>query len=219
MRLRSIFAILGCFCLAAALQGQSILEHAAAAAGATAGAAAGKPVSNAITKIFGNVSKDSEQAAKTKDPAKKTADVKAVEKEQPVDPQSQPNPIDHPDVIRTGRRHTDGAAASLPDPGPVSAPPAQRRVAAEYPLVATVSRPVMQGPPMKDVTPEEFASIKVGDTSKEMIAVLGAPASRVIIPDDDGHLRETCQYWSRGKELGVIRLDNGQVAKVEVVSQ
>src|ERR1700687_4277110 len=47
------------------VQAQSLAEHAAAASGATIGTAAGKPVSDAITKIFGQVQTDAQKAAKT----------------------------------------------------------------------------------------------------------------------------------------------------------
>src|SRR5258706_407380 len=56
------------------VQAQSFSEHAAAAAGATIGTAAGKPISNAITKIFGTVQSDAEKAAKNPSkPLTKTA--------------------------------------------------------------------------------------------------------------------------------------------------
>jgi hypothetical protein len=50
------------------------------------------------------------------------------------------------------------------------------------------------------------------------VALLGAPASHVIVPDDDGHLRESCQFWANGRQLGTVRLDNGQVVKVELLA-
>ncbi|HYL78309.1 MAG TPA: hypothetical protein VEU96_29230 [Bryobacteraceae bacterium] len=83
----------------------------------------------------------------------------------------------------------------------------------QWPTVERVDTPPL---PLKDVKPGDFASVKVGFTEKEMIAVLGPPASRVVVPDDDGHLRESCQYWGDGKLLGVVRLNDGRVATVEV---
>jgi hypothetical protein len=58
--------------------------------------------------------------------------------------------------------------------------------------------------------------LHVGATEKEMLAALGVPESRVSIPDDDGHLRESCQYWAQGRPLGTVRLDNGQVVQVDL---
>ncbi len=46
-----------------ALEAQSLAEHAAAASGATIGTAAGKPLSNAITKIFGQTDASTKKAA------------------------------------------------------------------------------------------------------------------------------------------------------------
>jgi hypothetical protein len=59
------------------------------------------------------------------------------------------------------------------------------------------------------------AGIQVGATENDVVAALGQPASRVIIPDDDGHLRESFQFWAQGSQIGTVRLDNGYVVKVE----
>ena len=54
MRLLATIAVAGSLLSIANLQAQSLAEHGAAAAGATIGTAAGKPLSGAITKIFGD---------------------------------------------------------------------------------------------------------------------------------------------------------------------
>src|SRR5690349_1533491 len=51
---------------------QALVDHAAAAAGASIGATAGKPLSNGLTAIFGKVDATTEQAAKK--PAEKEKD-------------------------------------------------------------------------------------------------------------------------------------------------
>jgi hypothetical protein len=71
---------------------------------------------------------------------------------------------------------------------------------------------------VKELSVEEVASVKVGATFHELEATLGPPESRVSIPDDDGHLLEICQYWSKGQALGTIRLDNGHVISVQTRS-
>ena len=96
--------------------------------------------------------------------------------------------------------HPDETAAALIHAAPV--PP----VTAPIPIV----QPIVKVP-----TVEEIANIKVGTTEDQLLAALGQPASRLSIPDDDGHLRETCQYWANGRQIGTIRLDNGQVVTVE----
>jgi hypothetical protein len=88
----------------------------------------------------------------------------------------------------------------------VPAPPA--------PALPTVQA-VPPGPPQKNLTGEEFALIRVGSTEKEVLAVLGPPSSQVVVPDDDGHLRESLQYWVKGSPMGTVRLDNGRVIQIE----
>src|SRR5712691_3316486 len=65
MRLFATIALFGTFVSIANLQAQSLAEHGAAAAGATIGTAAGKPISNAVTKIFGQVDDQAKSASKT----------------------------------------------------------------------------------------------------------------------------------------------------------
>lgn len=82
------------------------------------------------------------------------------------------------------------------------------------PMVPTVQA-VPPGPPQKSLTGDEFKLIHAGANIKEVTSVLGPPASRIVIPDDDGHLRETLEYWVNGAPAATIRLDNGRVVKVE----
>jgi hypothetical protein len=72
---------------------------------------------------------------------------------------------------------------------------------------------------VKEPTLEELASIKIGSSAQEVQAVLGTPASHISVPADGGHLLESCQYWAQGQQLGTVRMDNGQVVKVELRSQ
>ena len=214
MRSSVYFALIGSLFIAGA-HAQSLSEHAAAAAGATIGTAAGKPMSNAITKIFSNVDSAAGKAAKPTDvkaPAKEVTETKNTKN-------TAATPA--PGVAPTagfgggGGRSRNTQRASAPDPGPVGgSSTAPAAPAAETAPVVAVPEVVVKEP-----TAEEFASVKVGATDKDMIALLGPPSSRLAIPDDDGHLRETCQYWSKGKPLGTIRLDNGQVVTVEASNQ
>src|ERR1700722_552322 len=65
MRSLAYTALLGSF-IAAGLPGQSLTEHAAAAAGATIGTAAGKPLGTSLGKIFGDVDKTTSTATTSK---------------------------------------------------------------------------------------------------------------------------------------------------------
>src|SRR5258708_488427 len=82
MRLLAPVAVIGSFFLVTGVQAQSLAEHAAAASGATIGTAAGKPLSNAITKIFGQTESSAKKAAnatiEAKVPAKPTVDAAPI---------------------------------------------------------------------------------------------------------------------------------------------
>jgi len=111
---------------------------------------------------------------------------------------------------RTESRRTPGAE-TVPDSAPRT-PPATPP-GPPPPLVTVQAVP--PGPPQKNLTGDEFAFIRVGSTAKEVLEVLGPPSSRVIVPDDDGHLRESLQYWVKGSPMGTVRLDNGRVVQIE----
>jgi hypothetical protein len=175
-------------------QAQNMLDHGAAMSGAAIGAAAGKPMSDAITKIFGKTEADTAKAAKT--PAKTaTTTTKPAAKlsATPALPETTnpSQPVQHSQSARTSS------------------------VYYRTPTAPVIAQPVALVAAIKEPSVEELASIKEGASEKEMIAVLGQPGSRVTVPDDDGHLRETCQYWSKGQQIGTIRLDNGQVVTVQ----
>ena len=214
------------------IEAQSLAEHAAAAAGATVGTAAGKPMSNAITKIFGQVDDQTKSASRTNvkpvrpaaDPtttgaAGKPSPAGSLAGTEPLPPgpapsgaaassgSGSPDELTEPTPARparsASRRRRQQETASIDAP---ALPPAPAPVAA--PLV-----PAIQA--VKEPTLEEVANIQVGANEKDVVTALGAPASHTIIPDDDGHLRETLQYWANGSPIGTIRLDNGSVVKVE----
>jgi hypothetical protein len=238
MRMFAATALFATFVSIANLEAQSLAEHGAAAAGATIGTAAGKPISNAVTKIFGQTEEQTKAASKT--------DVKVV---RPATTGEKPSPAG-PAAPAAG-----GSAQTLPaGPGPAPAPasarsrgtsttdeltePAlaarrsraesrrtasrlrrERESAASIDTTATLplpsAAPAPVEPVVKEPTPEQVADIQVGASESDVVAALGVPASRVTIPDDDGHLRETYQYWAKGSQIGTVRLDNGYVVKVE----
>lgn len=94
--------------------------------------------------------------------------------------------------------------------------PAANSTAAFEPTPSPFTTPVVIEPPApKQPTLQEVSGIQVGASEKDVLATLGVPASHVSVPDDDGHLRESLQYWANGSQLGTIRLDNGVVSTVE----
>lgn len=205
MRSFAMAALLGGAVACASLSGQSLTEHAAAAAGGTIGTAAGKPLGAALGRIFGNVDNTSSKAAGAKSaaPAKTT---------KPVD--QKPSP-----AAPAAKTATIGAAPSGGGEGGAGSSHhsyAHRREAIEaetsipQPIVPVVAEPVVQEP-----TAQQLSDVKVGTPASELRSSLGAPESTVSIPDDDGHLRETLQYWSHGEQIGTVRLDNGRVVSVQ----
>jgi hypothetical protein len=121
------------------------------------------------------------------------------------------NAPDRPTAILDARRAAaqhGSEAESAPAPGPATAPKPPAPPA--FPLVQAVPA----GPPQKNLTGEEFAQIHVGSAEKEVLTVLGPPTSKIVVPDD-GHLRETLQYWVKGSPMGTVRLDNGRVVQIE----
>jgi len=209
--------------LVAGIHGQALTEHAAAAAGAAIGSGAGKSLSNSVTKIFGDTDKKTAEAAKPeakKPDAKNTPGTVTKPAPDPLTAKSKPSPA----------RSVDGPLAPSPSSGPHSASPARSREARkpihkDETATAVINAASMTPAPapmriaiepvVKVPTVAEIANIKVGTTEDELLAALGQPASRLSIPDDDGHLRETCQYWANGRQIGTVRLDNGQVVTVE----
>ena len=207
MRSLVLVGVLGSFLLAAGVQAQSLAEHAAAASGATIGTAAGKPLSSAITKIFGQADSSTKKAANADTRPARILDPEAPPKRQYAPQGGGTDPIPYA-----------GESAAAPAPsrhGGFTPRPAGRQLASvnARPQVAYIPEP-----PPKEPTAEEFASVQVGVTAKELFSTLGPPESKVTIPDD-GHLLEICQYWSKGKQLGTIRVDNGQVIQIDTRSQ
>ena len=210
MRLPAAIALFGSFLLVTGAQAQSLAEHAAAASGATIGTAAGKPLSTAITKIFGQTDTSTKKAASasvsTKTPAKAEAEAAPL-----IAPAAQSG--------GGGGMPSLGGSASGGGATPSRHGGFAQRSTAQY---AAMNPPeavlAVQEPPRKEPTAEELAGIPVGASEKELVSTLGPPESTVTIPDD-GHLVQICQYWSKGKQLGTVRLDNGQVVNIETRTQ
>jgi len=117
------------------------------------------------------------------------------------------------DAERRAKAEKAGAAEDKSD-GKSNGDASASAQKAPAPVIPTVQA-VPPGPPQKNLTGEEFRQLHVGSTAKDVLTVLGPPASRVVVPDDDGHLLETLQYWSKGAPLGTVRLDNGRVVQIE----
>jgi hypothetical protein len=188
--------------------GQNIIEHAAAAAGATIGTGAGKALSNGIDKILG-------KAAETGSTAGKPSTVRPPT----TTPVAPPPPVSKsvPAVLpgtdsssgptggTTQHARTRRSAAPVDPDKPVFAAP---EVAAYTPAPMAIAPP----PP----SPEDFAKVKEGSPREDVHAALGAPSSRITIPGDDGHLLEILSYDDGNRHIGTVRMDNGVVVSISV---
>ena len=220
MRSLRAFAVIGSLALAGGLSAQSLAEHAAAAAGATVGTAAGKPISSAISNIFSQTDHATATAAGGKDKAK--APVKpTVIADQKASATKQSGPAPQSGGGGGGALSSAGSAIERSHNARASHSASREHtaVAGTAQLAAPVSISVAIAPPRKDPSIEDLANIKIGATQSELQSALGTPASHVIVPDDDGHLRESCQDWANGRQIGTVRLDYGQVVKVDVLAR
>jgi hypothetical protein len=207
MRSVVLIALGGSLVASTGLFGQSLTEHAAAAAGATIGTAAGKPLGTALGGIFGSVDKSTATAANPK--------AKAAPK--PVAPVEATAPATVAIAPSAGAGGGDVGGGSGGGAGTAHHSGRRREAAvATAPVEAAPIVPVAAPEPVVlEPTLAQVASIKVGSTASELREALGAPESKVSIPGDDGHMLEICQYWAKGEQIGTVRLDNGHVVSVQ----
>src|SRR5579863_5439216 len=201
MRSLALSVMVGSF-VAASLYGQSLTEHAAAAAGATIGTAAGKPLGTSLGKIFGDVDKSTSTAATAK--TAKPIVVKSAVVAPPVAAEHTATVVIAPSA---GAGAGEGAAGGGSGTAKVAAAhrlarhkelPVETQPVEEAPLAPIV----IAEPVFKEPNAQDLANVRVGASANEMRALLGVPESKVSIPDDDGHLLEICQYWAKGEQLG-----------------
>jgi len=215
MRALASIAAVGLFAVSGTVYAQALSEHAAAAAGATIGTAAGKPIANTLSGIFNNVDATTSAAAQTGTKPKATVVPK-------TDSAPTINRGRAPGTFSPGFGGDGGSGASLTTDEASGASASSRSRRRWAPMTGTAAPVITLAPipePVRELSLEEVAGVKIGTTEQDLFAALGKPASHITVPDDDGHIRESCQYWSGGKQLGTIRLDNGQVVKVEVRQQ
>jgi hypothetical protein len=207
MRALASITVLGTLALAGGVYAQSLTEHAAAAAGATIGTAAGKPISNALSGIFSQVDQSAATAAATGNKAKVVKTTIAPDGSGQINRGGAPGSFS-PGFVVGGSDTGDDASSQQPG--------SRRRSAPGKAMAASFTAIPVPAAPVKVPSREEVASVQLGTTEKDLFATLGPPESHVSVPDDDGHMRESCQFWANGKQLGTIKLDNGQVVKVDV---
>ncbi len=190
MRLTFVIAFLGVLA-----SGQSLVEHAAAAAGGSVGGVAGKKVSDGLTSIFQKVDKQTQKAAKGAAASREAAPAEPLLEVGPGVPKQK---------------------ASVPPP-----PPPLKHASAPKPAPVPVAHVVAPPPPAPHVEPEpppvtanELRTVTAGMARADVLK-LGQPAARITM-FDDGHLIEIYRYQNHDDSLGVVRLTDGSVSTVQI---
>lgn len=198
MKANSLCLMLAAF-LSEGAYGQAVMEHAAAAAGASVGTGGGKVLSNMLDKALSKAADAGTKAATAPQPEDKTASNPAIASSPAPNSASNPMPSSKGAIKRS---RASRSAAAMPYK-PAFAAPGESMAAAMAP------------PPP---SAEDFAKVKEGGARQEVFAALGTPSSHITIPDE-GHLIEIMTYSDGGRRLGSVRLDNGQVVSVSTADR
>jgi len=186
---------------------QAMTEAAGVLAGGSIGGVAGKKVSDGITNVMGKVNGVASQATKTTQ-----APQAAVAKAKGDAPSGNA-------VLQVGPGGVVKDHSLVPPP-----PPPTKRAAIVPPPPAVGPSPsitafhpaalVLPPPPPPQVTADDLKSLASGTERKDVLK-LGSPASRITMYDD-GHLVEIYRYQSHDRTIGVVKLSDGSVSKVQV---
>ena len=79
------------------------------------------------------------------------------------------------------------------------------------PLVRYATMP--PAPLLPEVVPDKFRQVQLGLKREELLAQLGTPSSKIMIPEDN-QMVEVYRYRANGASLGSIRLVDGKVTEV-----
>jgi hypothetical protein len=230
------------FAMAGVLSAQTITEVGAAAAGGATGGAAGKKVSGGITKIFGNIDKQTAEAAKTspetetKPETAKTAAATAATaaSSATAGPSNVPAPPRAPKVLlKRPEKSADETAAKIdrsierpteksdynslvPPPPPIQHAAVRRPEPkpVEPPPAPEPPPPPAVIPPPPPVTADDLRAVTAG-VNREDVLKIGQPASRITM-FDDGHLSEIFRYGTGNSMLGIVHLSDGVVTSVDL---
>ncbi len=197
--------------------GQSLIGHSAAmAGGSVAGTIAGKKVSDGIDSIMGRVVTQTGQAAKTGKLGGEMAVKPAMVLEKNYTAPKLPMPSDAQPV---GDRTTERAAKRTRRQATTAAPNqvAENFVPQRRETAYSLSHWKPVGQAADPVTVEMLAAVKPGASTEDLLA-LGVPASRIMMPGNDGTLMQRVKYKNAGRDVGIIYLADGKVVSVETVA-
>lgn len=225
--------------LAGPAAAQTITEFGAAAAGGTAGGAAGKRVSDGLTNVFGKVDQQTKAAAKQDlEKQEKTPSTPAASSisasPAPGPAASSPAPsAGHAPKAAPAAKISSARTARRPpvrheeiqreEPVSVPDPPALRSHSAavakapapEPPPPPAAAPAPPPPPPAPEITVDALKSIAPGE-ERDQVLKLGIPSTRITMFGDDGHLLEIYSYVTKNALLGIVRLSDGEVSKVEL---
>jgi len=187
---------------------QNLAETALAAATGSLAGVGGKPISDSLGKIFGQVNAQTKSATAPQPQKSASAMREAPAEKADV---STPAPV------------VEALPAGL---GPTSAPVrswsgrSRPRMHYAAPPPAPESKPAVAVAPVPRPQPtlEQIASVGTGTERTEVLTRLGSPVARLSIPES-GQLIEVYQYVDRRGNLGSVRLRDGRVSEVRVDSQ
>lgn len=202
---------------AAGAGAQTMTEYGAAAGGSTAGVAMGKKASDTLGNlgvVLGGA------AGKTTNNTREVPLTKVGAA--PVAGEALPAPAPPKDGVLSealwgapttkgrgpaGRISNNDEAPSQSGVVVQSPAPVQTSSSAPAPAPASVSSPMIN-------VIAEFQKVAVGQTRSEIISRLGAPYSRISMPED-GHLYENFRYAVQGEPIGLVKLTDGVVSEVQ----
>jgi hypothetical protein len=199
--------------IAGIAEAQNMTDFGAATAGAVVGGASGKSVSDGLTAIFGKVDQQTVKAAgketSTKSDGAKSDRDTAVKKDAPALTVS-------PGVARD----VDTGVPPPPPVRPIARQEPTLPVAANFvtpppfaPSTMADALPLAPIPPPPTMTPESLKQVSVG-MSRADVLKLGDPSSRIAM-FEGGHMVETFSYRAEGQRFGIVRLQDGAVAKID----
>lgn len=191
--------------IAGSAAAQTMTEFGAAAAGSALGGANGKSVNDGISNIFGKLNQQTAKAAGKETAPKKDA----------------PAPVVAKDVTPSVTRDID---TGVPPPPPLAHSGARQEstlpVAANFvtpvpfaPSTMAEALPLVPIPPPPTMTPESLKQVSLG-MSRTDVLKLGDPSSRIAM-FEGGHMVETFSYRADGQRFGIVRLQDGAVAKID----
>lgn len=197
--------------------GQALIGHSVAmAGGSVAGTIAGKKVSDGIDSILGKVVMQTGQAAKTGKLGEVIPIIPAIPLEKNYKAPKLPMPSEaQPVGERTPERSARRTRRQVSSAGPNSV--SERAIPQRTETAYALSRWQPVGQVADPVTVEKLAAVKPGANTEDLLA-LGVPASRIMMPGNDGTLLQRVKYKNNGRDVGIIYLADGKVVSVETVA-